>query len=358
MTIICKLRRMTAVLAVAAVLLCGFSVMATATPCDINGDGITSTTDARLLLLSLLGNTELTEEQRLAADLDGDGVFTTSDIRLLLVGLTQDPIATTSTRPIQTTTTDAVPTTLPTTTTTAFFQTTTGPDCVSTYTTTTVTTTMPVAAFTITVDTVLVRAGDTFTLSVRISQDHALVGFEMDVNFDSSELTLLAVNDEPRNPYATDLNTAIFNEQAQWRFSQFHDGILNVRYVTAAENGSREDGVFFTLTFRLSENAEYHQAVSCVMRSHLCSADGIEYTPYINITDGIVKVRSRTTQTTTTGTTDVTLPTTDTTYPPTTTTTWVLTGPDGTAPTTIVPTATPTTLPYGDPLCFTGETVA
>ncbi len=388
MTTMFRIRKLTAFVLVAALWIGSLSVMAVAMPSDVNGDGAVNTADVRALLLALATERELTEDERVAADVDGDGVVNTVDARLLLMQslVPTDPTSTgpmtsttfASTRPTQTTTTYPT-TTMPLTTTTTWVLTgpdgtapttfptttdTTMPDCDTTYTTTTYPTTMPYGSFTVTVDTVSARAGDTVTIPVKVSRDHALVGFEMDIVYDPSVLTLLEVNDEHRNPYATALHAAVFDDEAQWRFTQLYDGEVNVRYVSSADDGARDSGTLFALTFAVNDDTYVHAtAVECWVTSYLCCANGTEYIPYVNTVSGAVKVASRTTRTTTSGTTDTTDPTTtDTTYPPTTTTTeliyWQTTTSGTTVPDCVsTPAPYPTTLPYGDPLCYTGETV-
>ena len=50
---------------------------------DINYDGTIDITDLTSLSLALLGDSELTEEQKSAADIDGDGVVTLADLARL-----------------------------------------------------------------------------------------------------------------------------------------------------------------------------------------------------------------------------------------------------------------------------------
>ncbi len=336
MTVISRLRRITVFAVIAALLIGAFSVMAVAMPSDLDGDGDIDTADARLLLLSLVGDDRLTEEQRLAADLNGDGDITTADVRQLLHSVLQAPV---TTRPTTITTTVATTTTLPPTTTTSwvltgpdgtapttYLTTTTGVDCVSTNTTSTLPpTTMPYGSFTVTADTIAAHGGDTITVPIRISRDHALVGFEMDIYFTPS-LQLLAVNDDGRNPYATDLNTAMFNDDAQWRVTKVRNDNLNIRYVSSADEGSLDGGVLFALTF-LVKHASRDATIDCYMTSYLSRANGTDYIPPVQTVSGVVSISP--------GTTLV----------PTTTTT-ARGGP-----------TTTTTLPYGDSLCYTGETL-
>ena len=333
MTVWTNLRRLTVFAVIAALLISAFSVMAVAMPSDVNGDGDVTTTDARLMLLSLTGNGGLTEDQRLAADLNGDGEITTADVRLLLSDILQTPV---TTRPTTMTTAANTTTTLPPTTTTTwiltgpdgtapttYITTTTGYDCVSTNTT--MPTTMPYGSFTVTADTISAHGGDTITVPIRISREHALVGFEMDI-YISPFLQLLAVNDDPRNPYATALNTAIFTDEAQWRVTKVRNDRLNIRYVSSADEGSLDGGVLFNLTFSVNQISR-DAAIDCYMTSYLSRANGIDYIPSVQTVSGVVHVSP--------GTTLV----------PTTTTTahgW--------------PTTT-TTLPYDAPLCYTGETL-
>lgn len=396
MTTMFRFRKLTALVLIAALYLGSLSVMAVAMPSDVNGDGAVNTADVRALLLALTSERDLTEEERVAADVDGDGTVNTVDARVLLKQslapaepTSTRPITSTtfaSTRPTQTTQTTQTTTTYPTTTmplttTTTWVLTgpdgtapttfptttdTTMPDCDTTYTTTTYPTTMPYGSFTVTVDTVSARAGDTVTIPVKVSRDHALVGFEMDIVYDPSVLTLLEVNDEHRNPYATDLLPAMFNADAQWRVSKSEDGVAQLRYVSAAQDGALVGGKMLALTFRVREDALYNGSIAVAVLSHLSCANGVEYVPSVKVNYGAVNVTPRTTVTTTSGTTDTTYPTTtDTTYPPTTPSTepiyWQTTT-SGTTSTTAFDCVTthttyPTTLPYGTPLHFTGETV-
>ncbi|MBR5134815.1 MAG: hypothetical protein IKV35_04390 [Clostridia bacterium] len=340
MTVQYQLRRIAVFAVIAALLIGAFSVMAVAMPSDVNGDGELSTADARVLLLSLTGAVTLTEEQRSAADANGDGEITSSDARAMLV---------TVLTPVTTAPTATIPTVM----------TTTNPPTTTTTTTTVAPTTMPYASFTVTADTVRAQAGETFTLPVKISFDHALVAFEMDICYDPSLLTLVTVNEDAHNPYATSLHTNIFNDRAAWRFTKLENGVLNVRYVSSATSGSLSNGVLFRLTFLPNSNVGFSTSVRPIMRSHLCRFAEMDYVPYAKTVDGTIVVDGRTTDSTQTPTIT------------SQTTTWVLTGPDGTAPTTMPTTTTaplidcistpaptyPTTLPYGDPLCFTGETV-
>ncbi len=57
-------------------------------PGDVNGDGMATTVDARLIISSVLGELELTEEQTTAADFDGNGIVNTGDVRNILFSLT------------------------------------------------------------------------------------------------------------------------------------------------------------------------------------------------------------------------------------------------------------------------------
>ena len=50
---------------------------------DINYDGTIDITDLTSLSLALLGDSELTEEQKSAADIDGDGAVTLADLARL-----------------------------------------------------------------------------------------------------------------------------------------------------------------------------------------------------------------------------------------------------------------------------------
>lgn len=52
--------------------------------CDLNGDGKTMVNDAIIALRSVVGLTELTENQRQIADVDGDGKITVADVILIL----------------------------------------------------------------------------------------------------------------------------------------------------------------------------------------------------------------------------------------------------------------------------------
>ncbi len=332
MTVQYQLRRIAVFAVIAALLIGAFSVMAVAMPSDLDGDGELSTADARVLLLSLAADDGLSEEQRLAADRNGDGDVTTGDVRLLLREVLQAPV---TTRPTSVTTTTTLP---PTTTTswiltgpdgtapTTYLTTTTGVDCVSTNTTSTLPpTTMPYGSFTVTAESIAAHGGDTITVPIRVSRDHALVGFEMDIFFTPS-LELLAVNNDARNPYATRLNTAMFNDDAQWRVTKVRNDYLNIRYISSADEGSLDGGVLFALTF-LVNHAARDATIDCYMSSYLSRANGTDYIPPVQTVSGVIR--------TSPGTTLV----------PTTTTTargW--------------PTTT-TTLPYGDPLCYTGETL-
>lgn len=57
---------------------------------DADGDGVLTAADARLILLSVLDDSLLTEEARTLADINGDGVISTADARLVLVTLAQN----------------------------------------------------------------------------------------------------------------------------------------------------------------------------------------------------------------------------------------------------------------------------
>ena len=48
--------------------------------CDLNGDGKTMVNDAIIALRSVVGLTELTENQRQIADVDGDSKITVADV--------------------------------------------------------------------------------------------------------------------------------------------------------------------------------------------------------------------------------------------------------------------------------------
>ncbi len=359
------LRRLTAMLSIAALLIGAFSVMAV-TAVDVNGDNDVTAADARLLLLSLVDLVQMSEGQRISADLNGDDDFDSSDVRALLLGLVQDTTTTSATEPVSTrptvstttstsvTTTRSTITTLPpafttnTTTTTMYTTTTTWvltgpdgtapttyptttdttiPDCVSTYTTTTVPTTMPYGSFTVSVGDISAHGGDTITVPIKVSRDHALVGFEMNIRT-NGWLRLKAVNDDARNPYATNLNPAVFNDDAQWRFTKDRYGALNIRYVSAATNGSLDSGTLFYLTFEVDHVIRDMDAtIGCDLLSYICCANGTEYIPFAETVSGMVSITPGTTI-----------------YPTTTTTGhgW--------------PTTT-TTLPYGGPLYLTGDTV-
>ncbi len=52
---------------------------------DVDGDGTISTTDARMVLMQVIGRENFTEAQMAAADFDSDGVVTTADTRDILV---------------------------------------------------------------------------------------------------------------------------------------------------------------------------------------------------------------------------------------------------------------------------------
>ena len=54
---------------------------------DINGDGITSTTDIRYILKATVGAKDLSDAQRAIADVNGDGEMTTLDARELLMSV-------------------------------------------------------------------------------------------------------------------------------------------------------------------------------------------------------------------------------------------------------------------------------
>ncbi len=343
-------------LAVTALLIGSLSVMVFAA----------DTTDVRTMLKGMIGARPLSEEQRRSADLDGDGSLSAADVRLLLFDIlgveapvTTQPAITTapvsSTRPTEHTT---VPVTL----------TTTGYDCISTTTYPTTTSTVPTTYPTtlpygdplcFTAQTVTARAGHTFDLDFYVSKNHCLVGFELDILFDPASLTLLTVSENGANPYASNLNTALFNDEAQWRFTALDDGTLNVRYVSSASSGDTAGGRLFTLRFLLDEEVEERPIdVSIHVTSHLSSVNWFEYCPAVYTQNGVVKVASRTTRpkTTTGGPTDPSYPpttyTTET-YPPTTTSTWILTGPDGTTVSTFPPTTDTTYVLTGTTLTTT-----
>lgn len=367
MTFVYRLRKLISFCAIAALLISAFSVMAV-TAVDVNGDDDVTAADARLLLLSLVDLVDMSEGHRISADLNGDGDFDSSDVRALLLGLVQDTTTTSATEPISTrptvstvtstsvTTTRSTVTTLPpdfttnTTTTTTMYTTTTTwmltgpdgtapttyptttdttvPDCVSTYTTTTVPTTLPYGPITVSVGDVSAHGGDTITVPIKISRDHALVGFEMNI-YSDWWIRLKEVTTDARNLYATNLNPAVFNDDAQWRFTKSRNGSqLNIRYVSAATNGPLDSGTLFYLTFEVGHVIRDTDAtIDCELLSYISCANGMEYVPVADTVSGTVHVTPGTTL-----------------YPTTTTT-----GRGG-------PTTT-TTLPYGGPLYLTGDIV-
>ncbi len=58
-------------------------------PGDTDNDGQVTTSDARLILMYITGNTELTDHQIMIADFNFDGIANTTDVRLILTMLTQ-----------------------------------------------------------------------------------------------------------------------------------------------------------------------------------------------------------------------------------------------------------------------------
>ena len=328
----------------AACLAVSFSVMAVAVP--EGRDDTLTTVDARAILLHIVGVSPLSDSQTAKADTNGDGVLTSVDVRALLFSLLEEPTTTapvvvSSTRPPQTTTVKSTSATVPYTTTTTDW------DCISTTTTvgTTDTTRLPettstappttlpygdTVVFTVSASEEFVRAGKTFDVYVDVSENHSLVGLQFEMAFDPDVMSLVAVNDEAYNPYATDLNPALFNGEAVWTFRSTHKGTLNGRYLSTAQTGNTQSGRLFKLTFLLADTAEHSTWLFMWIDSLHSCVNGFEYEPSYKTDGGQIKIASSTTRpkTTTVGTTDSTYPpttTTNTTYVWTTTTVWPLT---------------------------------
>lgn len=365
MTILCSVKKTMAILAVAALVLCGASVMAVAVPSDVDGNGAVSTADVRLVLLGILDKSLLTEEQYRSADINGDGRLTSADARhLLLVTLDEEgePIVTSATSVVTTlpdpTTVHSTTFTMPETTTTS------GWDCISTTTvtttdvSTTVTyppTTRPYAepvVFTLYTDEEFVRAGKPFDLHFDVSGQHSVIGYQFAIYYDPEDVTPQRVSEEESNPYAHGLNTTFYNENAQWNFTLERDGLLKGSFVTTALTGKTDETRLFSLTFFLDELAEHSTEIHLYAWPVLCNADGLEYEPAVHVDGGFVKIASSTTRpkTTTEGTTDPTWPTTTVTVWEDGTTSTVPDCVSTPAPTTV------TTLPYGEWVDFTVST--
>lgn len=151
---------------------------------------------------------------------------------------------------------------------------------------------------TYTVASVTANPGDTVQIPVSVSDNHYTVNARLFISYDPTLLELQEVSDDADCPYVSDWNTAILDASCMYALRLAAPGDIRFIYATSADQGAREGGTLFTLTFKVLSEVSIGAPVTLTVKE-ACANDGVteggyDFIPTLDAVSGGVTVEEAT----------------------------------------------------------------